>query len=233
MTDKQQIKSFYDQFVEVQKRTGINLRHRWIMKWLKSKGLRKTDHVLEIGCGIGTVTYLLAKQTSQGRVLATDISPKSVEMAQAWLHKYPQVSFKVTDMTDFESDSLFDVIVLPDVLEHIPIAEHAALFAKLSQVLKPEGYIFIHMPNPRFLEWQHVHQPEHLQVIDQPIHSDHLMKVAYESGLYLDQLHSYSIFYDTPDYQALFFTKQRPVDKTALQNKYVLGLKTWWAHLFY
>ena len=61
-TTKEQVKEYYDTFKEHQKKLGINIRHRTILKNLKNAGLKPNSNVLEIGCGIGTVSHLILKQ---------------------------------------------------------------------------------------------------------------------------------------------------------------------------
>ena len=59
----------------------------------------------------------------------------------------------VSDMSDFISKEKFDIIVLADVLEHIPIEYHDKLLGALNSVLEKNGFIFIHIPEPKALKW--------------------------------------------------------------------------------
>jgi ubiquinone/menaquinone biosynthesis C-methylase UbiE len=43
---------------------------------------RKNDHVLDIGCGDGKITALIACKVKQGRVLGIDISQEMINFAQ-------------------------------------------------------------------------------------------------------------------------------------------------------
>ncbi|MBX2982710.1 MAG: methyltransferase domain-containing protein [Flavobacteriales bacterium] len=160
-------------------------------------------HVLEIGCGIGTVTGLIAKATSKGSVLGVDISPKSIEHARRNLAKQRHVRLLVSDMSDFQENNRFDLVVLPDVIEHIPVEQHPALFATIAAHLAPNGRVLINVPNAELLVYMHKHEPQTLQVIDQPIHLDRLIRVIYDQGLVLEEMHGYGLRFDLAEYTSL------------------------------
>ncbi len=190
---------FYDEFVEQQVRSGVNHRHLKIMDWLRTSGLRADERVLEIGCGIGTVTSLLCEAVPRGSILANDLSPKSVETARQRLSAHKHVSFVAGDVLELPIKGPFDLILLPDVLEHIPMDLHAALFLKLSKLLATEGRIVIHIPSAQYLEWLHVHEPGSLQIIDQPLHLDKLIPKAGAAGLYPHTVQHYGLWTKDPD----------------------------------
>ncbi|GAB2534833.1 class I SAM-dependent methyltransferase [Rufibacter soli] len=217
------VSDFYDEYTEQQFQKGIHIRHRTILKNLKDAGLKANSKVLEIGCGIGTVTHLIAKATPQGKVLAVDISPKSIEMARKFNLQFNHLEFLVSDMTDFRRPEKFDFVVLPDVIEHIPLEQHPHLFQVLAQHLHEHSVIAINIPHPLYLTWVREHQPELLQVIDQPIHTDELLRNTYAAGLYLHKLESYSLFSQVEDYQWILL-KQRLVPKN-VQPKSKVDLK--------
>lgn len=197
--NRKQIADFYDQYSDQQKKIWVNIRHRSIMQRLQKNGLSGASNVLEIGCGVGTLTSLLVKKA--GQVLAVDISPASIEMAQKNLGNRSNIRFLVSDMSDFSATEKFDLIVLPDVLEHIPVEQHQALFGKLKNVLAPQGKICIHIPDPYALEWIRKHTPELMQIIDQSLYTDQLLGAIYPHQLTLHKLERYCLQKELPDYQ--------------------------------
>lgn len=201
--DNAQVSDWYDGFTAHQSKLGINIRHRTILKNAKRAGLKDGMRVLEIGCGIGTVTSLLAKTVPGGRILAVDISPKSIAIAKANLQRYRNVGFLVSDMGDFRSPDRFDFVVLPDVIEHIPVDQHPQLFATIAKHLDPEARVLINVPNAQLLEHLHTHDPGVLQVIDQPIHFDRLMDAIYRAGLVLVSLTSYGLQFAHAEYHSI------------------------------
>jgi len=195
------VKAFYDDFVGRQTAVGVNARHRSILAWLRRFGLRPGDRVLEIGCGIGTLTGLLADELGpQGSVLAVDLSPASIEAARERLGDRDNVSLVAADIVEAELEGSFDAVVLPDVIEHIPLERHGALFARIAALVKPAGFVLLHYPNPHYLKWCHEHRPGELQIVDQPIHADALLASAGPQGLYLAYLETYSIWVREGDY---------------------------------
>lgn len=216
------VSDWYDGFSAHQARIGINIRHRTILKNARRAGLRNGMHVLEIGCGIGSVTSLLAKANTRGTVLGVDISPKSIELARRNLASHKNVRFLVSDMSNFRQNDRFDLVVLPDVIEHIPVEQHPALFATIAAHLAPNGRVLINVPNAQLLEYLHKHKPQTLQVIDQPIHLDRLMHVVYEQGLLLDEMHGYGLQYDLAEYTSIVlrpsFAITQPPEKPKLRR---------------
>jgi trans-aconitate 2-methyltransferase len=194
------VATFYDEFVDRQTRVGVNRRHQAILGWLKRFGLQPDNRVLEIGCGVGPLTQLLAEALPQGSVLGTDLSPRSVAAARERLASFGNAELAVGDAIEVEIDERFDVVVLPDVIEHIPLDKHDALFARVASWVKPDGFVLLHYPNPHRLEWVHEHDPERLQIIDQPIHADVLLATAYRHDLYLSYYERYSIWVREGDY---------------------------------
>lgn len=200
--NRKELVNYYDDYVSRQKQVGVNLRHHSIIEKLKYAGLKSHHQVLEIGCGIGTFTSLLVEEVKEGSIVSMDISGKSIEEAKLVFGKYAQLELIHADVVEYNfKDITFDVVVLPDVLEHIPIEFHNKLFEKISKVLSPSGFVFIHIPNPYFLEWCHQYNPEMLQIIDQPITTDLLVRNTYPHGLYIHELKTYSIWVVEGDYQ--------------------------------
>jgi SAM-dependent methyltransferase len=195
------VREFYDDYVGRMVAVGINDRHHAIVGWLRHFGLRPGHRVLEIGCGIGTLTHLLADAVGpSGKITATDLSPKSIETARDRLATFRNIRFAAGDVLEIEIDGVFDVVVLPDVIEHIPIDGHPRLFQRIASWLAPGGFVLINYPNPLYLQWLHENKPEVLQVIDQPVHADGLLASSYAAGLYLDFLQTYSIWTREGDY---------------------------------
>ncbi|TND09377.1 MAG: methyltransferase family protein [Bacteroidetes bacterium] len=204
------IANFYDDYTSKQKKTGVNARHRTILKRLKRFGLEPNHRVLEIGCGIGTVTGLLAAYLEKGQVVGVDISPKSVELARKNLSKFGNAEFVVSDMSSFSHSSKFDVVLLPDVLEHIPVDQHANLFRVIRENIHENSFVAINLPNPYYLDWIRVNKPELLQIIDQSIYTNLLLPNVYASDMFLFHLESYSLFSNESNYQWIILKPNRP-----------------------
>lgn len=218
---KEEVVSFYDQFAEKQEKTGINSRHLSILDKVKAAGLKSTHRILEVGCGIGTVSHLLATQVPDGEVLAVDISPESIEKAKVLWKSQSNLNFEVSDMSDFDKKGkTFDFFVFPDVLEHIPVDQHFRLFQNIQKHSTPDSVIFIHIPSPRYLQWMIENEPEKLQVIDQPLDSGDLIKNITNAGFYLEKVETYALFFAEKDYQYFVFRAAKPLKSSIPLSKW-------------
>lgn len=210
MKGKDEVIKFYNSFTKQQ---GVNERHFSILAKLLTSGLQEHHTVLELGCGTGSLTGLLAKYLRNGNITSIDISPESINIASKNLSNFTNLKLIANDITVHEfGKTMFDVIVLPDVLEHVPLESHFNLFEKISQILKPSGFVFIHIPNPAYLEWCIKNRPEILQIIDQPIYTSELTKNIYPHGFYIHELKTYPIWVRDCDYQYIVLRKSDQSD---------------------
>jgi SAM-dependent methyltransferase len=106
------------------------------------------------------------------------------------------------DVREADFARQFDVIVLPDVIDHIPQHDHDVLFEKIATWVRPEGFVLLHYPNPYYKEWLRDNSSDSYlrQVSIAPIHGDVLLSRAYRAGLCLDYLERYAIWIAEGDY---------------------------------
>jgi trans-aconitate 2-methyltransferase len=223
-TGQEQIAKFYDEFREQQSETGVNLRHFMVFDQLKKAGLRPSHNVFEIGCGIGTFTGLIARHLNRGKILATDISPRSIEIARSNPKMKGRVEFIVSDMKQFDHPEKFDFVIMIDVLEHIPFEQYDQLFSIISRQMNATARLAINIPHPEAIEFLREHSPEKLQIIDNPVQMDYLAGRAYAQGLEIISYHPYKIFHKENDFVFMtFMKKERPRSFTEIsRNKNLL-----------
>jgi cyclopropane fatty-acyl-phospholipid synthase-like methyltransferase len=219
--ERKEVETFYDAYAQAQAQLGVNQRHREIVHRLVKAGLQRQHTALEVGCGIGTLTGLLAQRLKRGRVVACDISSDSIALAQKRLTHCKNVSFVHTDMQDFDSELTFDWLIFPDVLEHIPQEQHRALFQRICPLTPSNGRMAIHIPHPATLELHRKTNPESLQVIDQSLDVAQLMADAQAAGFRLLLAEAYALWEKPYDYLWLVFEKDLPL--TTLQLKGRIG----------
>ena len=196
MATKEEVKDYYDTFKEHQKQLGINIRHRTIFKNLKLVGLKQDSNVLEIGCGIGTVSNLILKYITQGSFVGLDISSQSIEMAKKRNSFHKKAEFLVSDMSNFTHQTKFDFVVFPDVLEHIPVEQHANIFKTIAELTTPNAVVLINIPEPYTLDWSRRNTPEVLQIIDQSLSMKDLCNNSYPYGFYMYSMTHYGLRYE-------------------------------------
>jgi len=197
------IRDFYNEYSVGLNSTGYNHRHHSILKWLIKFGIQPHYNVLEIGCGPGHSTLNFTSFIKSGKIVGVDISAENIKIAKELHKNNSNVEFIVSDMSDFSHELKFDVICLPDVLEHILIEQHHSLFKTLRNVLKDTGKIIIHIPDPEYLEYAHIHEKGELQIVDQPIHTYIISSSLKNTGLRITYLESYSLATKNYDYQII------------------------------
>jgi trans-aconitate 2-methyltransferase len=223
--DPIEIKKWYNDYAKKQVHTGTNLRHFTLCNLLISNGLKKHHSVLEIGCGIGTLTKLMHNYLRRGEILATDISDESIEIAKSRISGPGKIDFMVTDMQEFSYPKAFDFIVLPDVLEHIPVEQHKGLFKTLSRHMHDDSILIINIPHPKALDYMRVHMPDKLQVIDQSLSADNLLNDIYPVDLELVSYTSYSLYNREADYVFMKFRKNRNISLTPISKPAIISRK--------
>jgi ubiquinone/menaquinone biosynthesis C-methylase UbiE len=94
---------------------------------------------LEIGCGTGAFSRLLATRAQQ--VLALDLSPNMIQLARQRARDYPNIDFQCADATvwDFPVER-FDCIASVATLHHL---EMRAMLSKMKRALKKGGTLLI------------------------------------------------------------------------------------------
>ncbi|MBC7873212.1 MAG: class I SAM-dependent methyltransferase [Ferruginibacter sp.] len=210
--------TFYDNFIASQVESGINDRIYGLYRRLCKMGLKDGSAVLEIGCGIGTLTYLLGRKVKQGRIEATDLSPKSVEYAKNHLQQ-PNLVFYAGDILQLEpQNKLFDYILLFDVIEHIPVEDHAVLFKRIYRWMKDDSWLLINIPNPGYILFDQENNPAALQELDQPVYLDHLAPVLGNAGLEISQFETYSVWVQN-DYQFIAVKKRKKFEERFLSKE--------------
>lgn len=102
---------------------------------------RESLSLLDVGCGSGGFLKSLRDANSEWDIRGLDPSERAIENCLS-----QGLSVIQGTMTDLrEQDECFDVISLVSVLEHI--AKPSALVSECFQKLKPEGVLFIEVPN--------------------------------------------------------------------------------------
>ena len=98
--------------------------------------------VLDVGCGTGYGTALLAKSAKS--IVGIDISERTIRGNQK---RYPGIDFQTMDAHELKfPDASLDFIVSTENFEHL--SDQAKHLAELRRVLSEDGIAFIATPNP-------------------------------------------------------------------------------------
>ena len=102
------------------------------------------SNVLEVGCGVGAQTIILARNSPNAKFTAVDFSEESLRAAaeRVTSQGFTNVTFRQSDIFDLPyKDDCFDHVFLCFVLEHLPNPIEALLC--LRRVLKRGGTITV------------------------------------------------------------------------------------------
>jgi len=138
--------------------------------------------VLEVGCGVGILSKHLKHRAS--KLLSVDISDTNIKVASAYAGG-GGADFRVMDVLSGEIDGTFDAVVLPDVIEHIPAANHDVLLRKLEACLRPGGVMILTFPSPEYQHWLRTNKPEALQIVDESVSPLQIMSKSSLMPIYL------------------------------------------------
>jgi ubiquinone/menaquinone biosynthesis C-methylase UbiE len=94
--------------------------------------------VLEVGCGTGVLTRVLAHAPNGGAVVGVDVAPALLAKAREMAAELPNISFQEADARSLPfEDETFDVVVFDSTLTHVPGPERA--LAEAFRVLRTSG----------------------------------------------------------------------------------------------
>jgi cyclopropane-fatty-acyl-phospholipid synthase len=108
-------------------------------------GLKNGQHVLELGCGWGSLSlYMAAKYpASNFKVVSNSRTQKQFIDAQAQARGITNLTVITADMNTFAINEQFDRIVSVEMFEHM--RNYQKLMKKVASFLKPDGKLFIHI----------------------------------------------------------------------------------------
>jgi len=113
---------------------GVHTKHRHMdYHRFFIQRINPGDRVLDVGSNHGAVSYDIAEQAG-ATVVGMEINPTLVNQARQ-LHPHPRVTYRVGNVLTDLADEQFDVIVLSNVLEHLP--QRPQLLKRLQETTRP------------------------------------------------------------------------------------------------
>src|SRR5256885_15905652 len=84
--------------------------------------LKGANRVLDLGCGNGKVTAVIAARIPEGKVVGVDASAEMIAFASEHFGpaSYPNLSFAVSDIRDIHFKDEFDLVLSFNALHWIP-----------------------------------------------------------------------------------------------------------------
>ncbi len=158
-------------------------RGRPFLDLLGRVGATDPAEVVDLGCGPGNLTGLLAERWPDARVRGLDTSPEMIAAASALGQS---VDYAVADLREWSPERPVDVLVSNATLQWVP--GHLEQLPRLLQALAPGGWFAFQVPG-NFDEPSHVIRAE--LAAEEP-YADHVAGVAapssHDPGTYYDVL---------------------------------------------
>jgi cyclopropane-fatty-acyl-phospholipid synthase len=120
--------------------------------------LRDGQHILELGCGWGSLTLYMAARFPNSYItgVSNSHSQRQYIMETAKTLGLSNVNVITADMNQFEAPQTYDRIVSVEMFEHM--RNYQTLYRKVASWLRPQGkffkHIFVHRNTPYLFEVQ-------------------------------------------------------------------------------
>ena len=115
--------------------------------------LQDGQHILELGCGWGSLTLWMAEQLPNSHITAVSNSNSQREhiQKQAKLRHLDNIEVITCDVNQLNLQQQYDRIVSVEMFEHM--RNYDSLLNKVASWLKPEGKLFVHIFCHRYLAY--------------------------------------------------------------------------------
>jgi trans-aconitate methyltransferase len=125
---------------------GAKIRSKW--------ALSQIDHyhfkfLLDGGCGKGYLSFQIARRYPYSKVDGIDIDPQKIRSNTAIKNAYnlSNLHYRVGSLLNLHSNKKYDLILLSDVLEHIP--DDDQVLKSLRKSIADNGNLIIHVPRSK------------------------------------------------------------------------------------
>ena len=98
----------------------------------------RTRTLLHLGCGSGCIDHHLKDQFT---ITGIDLSDKMLESAR---HKNPECEYIQGDMRNFQTDNIFDAVIIPESINYMLSEKHIGkVFTNARKSLKKNGLLLV------------------------------------------------------------------------------------------
>jgi SAM-dependent methyltransferase len=143
--------------------------HRLCVRLVRPR-LAAQAHVVDLGCGQGTLLEALNDLPLDLRLAACDLSPGLVGNTRK---RVPAADVRVADIEDLPfPEATFDAAFATEVMEHLESPLKA--LQQAHRILKPGGWLLVSLPNRDWFRFdEYIEQRSRFQPVD-----DHFYRVA-------------------------------------------------------
>ena len=119
-----------------------------IAGWIPQAG-----NILEVGCGEGAVTEQLVSLYPRAQIMAIDVTPRAGRLFRGNKNKVHFAEMTVQEVAAAKPGQ-FDLVILSDVLHHVPMAMREEVLVSVRSTLVSGGRLF-------FKDWERRPTPIH------------------------------------------------------------------------
>jgi len=151
-------------------------RHGWpevgptpqVVRWVRSLGPGRGRRALDLGCGEGRHTIVLARKGYD--VTAVDLEPLALRKAKSYVRGAGlDARFEVADALDLRhADATFDLVLDYGCFHHVVTRDWARYRRSIGRVLKPGGHLLLSVFSMKFR-----HHPGEKRTRNWLVHRNH------------------------------------------------------------
>jgi methionine biosynthesis protein MetW len=104
----------------------------------------RDKNVLEIGCGPGSITKILAEQNAC-RVTGLELDPEAIKKVMPYCVKVMQADLNSSEWPSILKDERFDIVLVADVLEHLYDPWNS--LKRMASLINENGCVVISLPH--------------------------------------------------------------------------------------
>lgn len=98
--------------------------------------------ILEVGCGEGAICQRLQEKYPASQVTGIDITPNVGRLFQGSQDRVRFINSTIQDYAP-QASGIHDLILIADVLHHVPWSMHDEFLQHVTQTLAPDGWLII------------------------------------------------------------------------------------------
>lgn len=232
---QKEIKQFYDD-ATIRKLHGfVHSNKRVEYAWQSLLGIFSFEvpkRILEIGSGIGEISYRMACDNPESEIVGFDISEQSIKIASDLFVASNLSYIRADTITEakFTKGKKFDLVLLMDVYEHIPMEERANLHQFITENISENGFVFFSCPTPQHLEDLKINNPSEIQPVDENITLEVLMNFSKQTNLRITSYKEVGVWRAADYFHVIFsnypalqefsdFEKKRIIGSIGLKNE--------------
>ena len=127
---------------------GVGVKWYVRLRWLICPFAKIAQHVplkgtiVDVGCGYGLLSNLLALTSPERDVIGIDLSPRRIRVAQRTVKDRRNIKFLLQDASSLRVEKC-DVFVMSDFLHHLPYRHQEELLAVCCQKLSKNGLLIM------------------------------------------------------------------------------------------